>query len=355
MQKRGPWRRLALSLAIACASPAAPTPAYAAGREEGPVEVESGSVSFAPFLPGIVRFDQLEWRGGIVVSSDDDRFGGYSGLVMSDDGSRLVAVSDRGWWFTADVAYEDDRLISIGNAKTARLLAPGGQVISNNHARDAEGLAFYDGNGLKGWLLVALERRERILLYNFGRYGFRARPKTIPLPRAAKQAKFNQELEAVGRFGAGTALAGTIIALSERFLDDDGNIRGWLIGGRRAGSFSVRRSADFDITDLAILPGGDVLILERRFSAVTLAGMRIRRIAHGDIKRGATVDAEILLEANQPLKSIDNMEGLAIHRSPSGELRLSIISDDNFNPLQRTLLLQFAFPPDENPADAKEE
>jgi hypothetical protein len=35
------------------------------------------------------------------------------------------------------------------------------------------------------------------------------------------------------------------------------------------------------------------------------------------------------------------MEGLSVHRSPSGETVLTLISDDNFSPVQRTLLLQF--------------
>ena len=35
------------------------------------------------------------------------------------------------------------------------------------------------------------------------------------------------------------------------------------------------------------------------------------------------------------------MEGLAIHRE-DGEIVLSLISDDNFSSLQRTLLLEFS-------------
>ena len=38
---------------------------------------------------------------------------------------------------------------------------------------------------------------------------------------------------------------------------------------------------------------------------------------------------------------IDNMEGLSVHRDSSGALVLTLISDDNFSPLQRTLMLQF--------------
>ena len=316
----------------------------AADRNEGPVEVETSAISFAPFLPGTSRFGELEWRGGLVISSKNEKFGGYSGLVLSEDGTDLVAISDRGWWLRARIAYEDDRVSSIGAATTARLLGPNGRVITNNHASDAEGLTAFDARGLKGRLLMALERRERLLLYDFGRHGFRAVPREIAVPGAFRRAKFNKELEAVGRFGTSSALNGTIIVLSERFLDDNGDIRGWLIGGRKPGPFSLARTDGYDVTDLAILPDGDVLVLERRLNAIKLAGMRVRRIAGSDIAPGRTVQARVLVEGNQPLHNVDNMEGIAVHRSPGGELRISIISDDNYNPLQRTLLLQFALP-----------
>jgi len=329
---------------VALSAPAGP--ASAAGVDEKPVDLEAAAVSFAPFSSATERFGGLEWRGGIEIDSDHENFGGYSGLVLSKDGTKLVAVSDRGWWFTADVAYDGDRLSGIANGRTARLLGPGGKRFKGNHRQDAEGLSAYGPKGTSGDLLVAFERRERILRYRFGRHGFKARPKTIRLPRDARRAKYNKELEAVARFGKGTQLAGTIIALSERFLDKKGNIRGWLIGGRRPGPIAIRRTEDFDITDMAILPGGDVLVLERRFSVITLAGMRIRRIAHKDIRRNAVLDGEVLLQANQPTRTIDNMEGIAVHRSPGGELRITIISDDNFNPVQRTLLLQFALAKD---------
>jgi len=38
------------------------------------------------------------------------------------------------------------------------------------------------------------------------------------------------------------------------------------------------------------------------------------------------------------------MEGIAVHRSSAGETILTLISDDNFSALQRTLLMQFALP-----------
>jgi hypothetical protein len=138
----------------------------------------------------------------------------------------------------------------------------------------------------------------------------------------------------------GLPLAGTLIAISERGLDAAGNINAFLIGGAKPGSFAVRRSSNYDITDAALLPGGDVLLLERRFSWSSGLAVRMRRIALAEIKPGATVDGPVLLDADLGYE-IDNMEGLSVHRIPDGEIVLTLISDDNFSALQRTLLLQF--------------
>jgi hypothetical protein len=40
--------------------------------------------------------------------------------------------------------------------------------------------------------------------------------------------------------------------------------------------------------------------------------------------------------------ALDNMEGISVHRSSAGETIVTLISDDNFNFFQSTVLLQFA-------------
>ena len=42
--------------------------------------------------------------------------------------------------------------------------------------------------------------------------------------------------------------------------------------------------------------------------------------------------------------NIDNMEGIAVHKSRNNETIVTLISDDNFNFFQRTLLMQFKLP-----------
>jgi len=115
----------------------------------------------------------------------------------------------------------------------------------------------------------------------------------------------------------------------------------FLIGGLTPGTFSIRRTEDLDISDAALLPNGDLLILERSFNLTDLLTVRIRRVPLTDIRPGAVVDGPVLFKADLSYE-IDNMEGLSVHQTPSGEIVLTLISDDNFSRIQRTLLLQFA-------------
>ena len=67
--------------------------------------------------------------------------------------------------------------------------------------------------------------------------------------------------------------------------------------------------------------------------------MRIRRLAPAEIRPGARLAGHVVFEGDQGYE-IDNMEGISIHKS-GGETVLTLVSDDNFSILQRTLLLQF--------------
>jgi hypothetical protein len=218
----------------------------------------------------------------------------------------------------------------------APILGADGRPLGARGWYDTESLAM-DG----GTAYVAIERVHQIARFDYGRQGLQARGQPVPLPPGVKEMPRNQGLVALAIVPRGLPLAGTLIAISERGLDAAGNIRGFLIGGPSPGDLSVVRSDDFDITDAAITPVGDLLILERKFSIFRGAGMRIRKIALADIKPGAVLDGPVLILADRA-NQIDNMEALSVHRNAAGETILTIISDDNFNPLQRTILLRFA-------------
>jgi len=317
-------------------------PLYSASHPHShTIKIKSVRINFNPANTAQTRFGKLEWRGGIEIIGLNKNFGGLSGIATARDGARFIAVTDEGMWISGDIEYEAGRLTNVANVKIAPMLDRRGRSFVGKNATDAESVATYDARGLDGELLVAFERNQRIGLYNFGTKGVGAREKIIPLPVEAKKMRGNKEFESVGRYPEGSPLEKTIIVISERFLDDAGNIIGWLIGGPTPGRFTVKRIDDFDITDLTITPDNELIILERYFSVFSGVKMRLRKIKSADVKPGAVLDGEVLFEADQKY-TIDNMEGLASHRTADGEVRLTLISDDNFNAFQRTLLMQFA-------------
>jgi hypothetical protein len=129
--------------------------------------------------------------------------------------------------------------------------------------------------------------------------------------------------------------------LSEYGLDESGNAQAFLIGGSTPGMFMVKRSDSYDISDAALLPSGDLLLLERKYSLQDGASMRIRRVPLEKIKPGALLNGTVLIEADKNFQ-IDNMEAIGAHKASSGETILTLMSDDNFSSAQRTIMLQFA-------------
>jgi len=216
------------------------------------------------------------------------------------------------------------------------LLGPDGRPITARGWYDSESLAL-DGT----FVYVGIERVHRILRYDFAMGFTRARGEEIPLPPAwRKQLPSNKGLEALMVVPKGLPLAGTLIALSERGLDADGNIIAFLIGGKTPGQFSIRRTDKFEISDGVLLPSGELLVLERKFSWLSGIGIRIRRIPLKSLAPGALVDGPAIFEADLG-HEVDNMEAIDAHVTPEGDTVLTLVSDDNFSMLQRNLILQF--------------
>ena len=152
----------------------------------------------------------------------------------------------------------------------------------------------------------------------------------------------NRGIEAMALVKTGK-LSGTLVAFAEGLTDKNGNLQGWLIGGPTPGNVALKRIGGSDITDAAPLPDGGLVILERRFRFSEGIKMRIRRVDASELRPGALISGEVLLEADDSL-NIDNMEAIGAYRTPSGETVLTLMSDDNYSPLQRTLIMQFVLP-----------
>ncbi|MDO9561787.1 MAG: esterase-like activity of phytase family protein [Bradyrhizobium sp.] len=303
-----------------------------------PVTVEVNARPVASFDTGDrsrVRFGALEYRSGLILTSRFRGFGGLSGFRLDPKGERFIAVSDKGSWFTGRIVYRGREMTGLEEVEAAPLLGPDGRPITARGWYDSESLA------LDGTLVyVGIERVHRILRYDFAKGFTRARGAEIPLPPAARKFPANKGLEALMVVPKGLPMAGTLIALSERGLDADGNIIAFLIGGKTPGQFSIRRTDKFEISDGVLLPSGELLVLERKFSWLSGIGIRIRRIPLKSLAPGALVDGPAIFEADLG-HEVDNMEAIDAHVTPEGDTVLTLVSDDNFSMIQRNLILQF--------------
>jgi hypothetical protein len=337
---RARWLRWAPAFAVLALIAVLPAEADAPRAFEPPRKLDITARPIASFDARDstrVVFGKLEFVGGLELTSTDKAFGELSALRISPDGERFLLVSDKGRWFRGRIVYRDGKPVGIADAETAPILGADGRPLAERGWFDTESLA-EDGDTL----YVGIERVNQIVKFDFGKDGLLARGEPIETPPGVKTLPFNQGLETllfVPRDGK-SPLAGTLVAISERGLDAAKNIVGFLVGGATPGQFTIRRTEDFDITDAALLPNGDLAILERFFTPIRGVAMRMRRIPQEVIKPGALIDGPVLLEADMGYQ-IDNMEGIAVHRSPQGDTILTLVSDDNFNALQRNLLLQF--------------
>lgn len=308
-----------------------------------PIFVTSANVPLKPDDRQVTQVGKLRYLGGLYITSTDRRFGGFSGLIVSPDGQRLLAISDRSYWLTARLVYSGGRLAGLSQAFLAPILDATGKPLKSPY-HDSESIVSERGgfplDDPTGVVDIGFETRDRVARFGIGRDGFAAKAAPLPMPQDIENNKLNKGFEAIARLADGR-----LLAITERTLEGAGNIKGWIVGPGGAGApLSLKRDAPYDLSDMAFGPDGNLYLLERRFSRAGGAGMRIRRILVDTIKPGWVLDGEVLADLDQDY-SIDNMEGLAMRRAEDGRTLLYIVSDDNYSAAERTLLLMFELRP----------
>ncbi len=288
--------------------------------------------AFLPSAPDLRRFGGCLFRGGLVLSAAHPAFGGLSGLSRSADG-RIVAITDNAHWLTAQLVSEAGAPSRLEDAVLTPMLAASGRPLHRTRSYDTEALCIEDG---VAW--VGVERTHEILRFDWRR-GVAARAMPVRLPDEVRRLPANRSLEAIGVAPRRSPIAGAVVAIAERSGGADEPTFGLIHGGPRPGLFQYRREDGYDVTDLAFLPDGDMLVLERWYRPWRGVGMRLKRVEAAAIAPGAMVSGKLVLEADLA-HEIDNMEGLAIHMEGPRTI-VTMVSDDNFSALQRTLLLEF--------------
>lgn len=295
------------------------------------------TVALFPDDPGRTRLGALRYAGGVVLDSPDQRFGGWSAMELSQDGARLLALSDRADWMTARLVFaEDGALTGLSEMRIAPLLDADGREL-DGEAADAEGLAPLGG----GRYAVSFERRHRLEAFDLledwsGVEAARAEP--LPAPPGADRLRNNAGIEALAVSGA-ALWAGVEYPLVEgqphtlwRFDLNDPD------APPQARSLAL--APGFGLTALAPDGQGGLYIVERFWARSIGNRIRIGQLSAEDLNEGVQPARPVLLAEISPEMTVDNIEALAMAEI-EGETRLFLMSDDNFNAAQRTLLLSF--------------
>lgn len=323
---------LALLLLLAIGMPLA-----GPGARAEPLAVRAVALDLVPGQPGQAELGRLHYLGGLVLAADGDIFGGYSGIAVDADGGGFWAVSDLGHWLRLDFTRDSAGLpVGVASARLLPLADARGQALARKSLGDAEALRHLpDGS----WL-VSFERAHR--LWTYAEPGGPARY-TLPAPPGFDLQPGNGGAEAVAVWPNGD-----LLLFSEEKETAPGHTAAWLRQGGEQGDawsdLSWPARGGFKPTDAAVLPNGDVLVLERFFTPLTGPKARISRVLSASIRPGAVLQPETLAEWARPI-SVDNMEALDIRRAEDGSLWLYVMSDDNRNSLQRTLLMVFRLQP----------
>jgi hypothetical protein len=287
----------------------------------GTATIRVSPVPLDPADPGRAAVGRLRFLGGWRLASDDPRFGGISGLHV--EGGTVLAISDIGLVTRFALPARAGRLPVRFDPLVA---GPGPRSRKSN--RDSEALMVL---GDRIW--VSFERSNMIWRYDRATLAARGSARPAPMRRLGG----NSGVEALVRLADGR-----VLALVEG--RDDGRTLGEAVlfagdpaeAGTPARRLRHRRPAGYRATDAALLPDGGLLILFRRF---TWYGGFSARLALARVGRGGVIESEEIAALAPPLTS-DNMEALSV-TSEGGRNIVWIASDDNFSPLQRTLLLKF--------------
>jgi hypothetical protein len=301
-----------------------------------PIEISVRPINEFQIGRTVKNFGPLEFVGGLEMTSYDRDFGGLSAFRFLKPGGDFIGVADTGFWFFGSIVHDADKRPSgMQNFRMMQMVDEAGQPIDKKWEVDAEGLAVKDGIATVGF-----ERNHRIAQFKIDPDAMKAPFGLVDFLVPKNELRQNRGFETVTYSNPDGPHQGALVVVSEKSLDKEGNIFAAILEGRHKGIFTVRRDGEFDITDGAFLPDGDLLLLERSFSMASGVKMRLRRISGDSIVKGAVADGPVLMTADMNYQ-IDNMEGLDVWTRDDGALMVSLISDDNHSILQRNLYLEF--------------
>jgi hypothetical protein len=290
--------------------------------------------------PGQRQIGALTFLGAVQVRATDPLFGGVSALragPATGDGVRLLGVTDTGNWLALTTVERGGRLIGVADAHLVPIRAQDGATARTKADGDAEALEW---NPASGAATIVYEQDHRLA-------HFAGIDPANPASLAAPPTRIERLTPMTGwpLNGGGEAMAeladGTRIVISERRERADGSHVALLTRRGVTSEIAMEGVPDHSPTDAVAIDATRILVLHRRFDMMG-QGAALTLVDLAPVLAdtpAAPLPATLLARWQSPV-TLDNMEGLALRREGK-RLFLYVVSDDNLNSLQRTLLMKF--------------
>ena len=277
-----------------------------------------------PTLKADVRKWQLEQVGFLNIDRNEKDYGGFSGLVISNEGTEALVVTDKSFFFVLELLRdENDILTGYSVIRKGRILSSKGEHL-NGRNTDSESIVIDKNNNY----YISFESNHRIMMHA------KVEGKGVFVPKHPmfRKLSVNKGIEALA-----IDADNRLIAIPEKPPSGISDIPIFRLQNDEWEIIKyVKINDNFLVTDAEILPEGLLLILERKFSWTQGFKTRFRLISLDkfDNKEPVTVFTST---ANQ----FDNLEGVTLWRDKNGEMRILTVSDDNFHPLQQSEIREF--------------
>lgn len=316
-------RRIVLAILIFLALGPVPGP-----HQQRPAIDLSQAVTVRPLGHPADKAGPLRFVRGWRLTSPNSHFGGFSALARKEPG-RFLLIGDNGYatWLTLPAGAG----VTAATAVRIRPLPTPDGAPRRKSLVDAEAMVF-DAEADRLW--IALEGINQVWRLDAALTRIESSRK-LPEPRWPA----NRGPEAMARLADGRT-----IILSEDADDDPRGREALIFTGDPAvpGKPPVRFFYDARgkglVSDAAALPDGRILLVHRRLGFDPVFTTILAILDPADISRDAVVHSRTIGRVARPLA--DNFEGATV-AVEDGRTYLWLVSDDNFNGWQRSLLLQF--------------
>ncbi len=283
-------------------------------------------LSLDPAHPGPRRVGELIFLNAWELGSNNEDFGGVSALAALADG-RFIGVSDAGTLIGFGLTRDD---------RTDRpFIAPlpdsqGPQATYKD--RDSEGITYDPATG-QFWVSYEANHAIRRFSRSF------ARSTGTVQPREMQGWPSNKGAESIIRLADGR-----FVVIAESLEDDDTHQALIFSGdpvepGTNIMRFTYRPPTGYRVTDGVQLPDGRLVILNRWVGLPNGFAAKLAIIDPASLTTDDKVEGKVIATLAAPLL-VDNMEGIAVSHEGANTL-IWLISDNNFNIFQRTLLMKF--------------